>query len=123
MVRLWPIREETQLFIRKLYYDLISGETLASYMRQGDVIMTTFAEDVAALPELAGRAEVDTGCMVWTEFDSVIEEAFAAATGVSVDVAAEPHQIVFDYTPLPVEPDPMAEMEAALNELGVTTRE
>lgn len=111
------------MFIRKLYYDLTTGAVLSSHMRQGDVIMTTFAEDVAVLPELAGRTEADTGCMVWTEFDSVIEEAFAAATSVSVDVAAEPHQIVFDYTPLPVEPDPVAEMEAALNELGVTTRE
>lgn len=111
------------MFIRKLYYDLTTGTVLSSHMRQGSVRMTTFAEDVASLPELAWRTEADTGCMVWTEFDSVIEEAFSKATGVSVDVAAEPHQIVFDYTPLPVEPDPMAEMEAALNELGVTTRE
>ena len=53
------------MFIRKLYYDLTTGTVLSSHMRQGSVRMTTFAEDVAALPELAGRTEADTGCMIW----------------------------------------------------------
>ena len=112
------------MFVRKLYYDLDTGEVLSSHMRQGSVRMTTFAEDVASLPELAGRTEGDTGCMVWTEPDTQIENDFATATGVTVDVSANPHQIVFDYTPVPVEPvlDP-EEMEEALNELGVITRE
>lgn len=111
------------MFIRKLYYDLTTGDVLSSHMRQGDVRMTTFAEDTAALSELAGRTEADTGCMVWTELDAAIEEAFFKATGVSVDVAARPHQVVFDFTPLPIEPDPVEAMETALNELGVQTRE
>ena len=111
------------MFVRKLYYDLETGAVLSSHMRQGAVKMTTFAEDINVLPELAGRTEAGTGCIMWTDPDTVMEEAFSKATGVSVDVAAEPHQIVFDYTPLPVEPDPIADMEAALNELGVTTRE
>lgn len=111
------------MFIRKLYYDLTTGTVLSSHMRQGNVRMTTFAEDVSVLPELAGRTEADTGCMVWTEPDAAIEEAFSKATGVSVDVAARPHQVVFDFTPLPIEPDPVEAMETALNELGVQTRE
>ena len=111
------------MFIRKLYYDIETGVVLSCHMRQGSVRMTTFAEDAAALPELAGRTEADTGCMVWTEPDAETEAAFIAATGVSVDVTQTPHQLVFDYTPLPVEPDPVAEMETALNELGVKTRE
>ena len=111
------------MFIRKLYYDLETGAVLSSHMRQGNVKMTTFAEDTAALPELAGRTEADTGCMVWESPDAEIEAAFADATGVSVDVTQTPHAVVFDHTPLPVEPDPVESMEAALNELGVKTRE
>lgn len=108
------------MFIRKLYYDKTTGEVLSSHMRQGNVKMTTFAEDVETLPELAGRTEADTICMMWTEPDAALEEAFSKATGVTVDVSVTPHQIVFDYTPVPVEPD---EMEQALNELGVVTRD
>lgn len=111
------------MFIRKLYYDLTTGAVLSSHMRQGSVRMTTFAEDINVLPELAGRTEADTGCMVWTEADAEIEAAFAAATSVTVDVTQTPHTLVFDYTPLPAEPDPVAEMETALNEMGVVTRE
>ena len=111
------------MFVRKLYYDLATGVVLSSHMRQGNVRMTTFAEDVAVLPELAGRTEENTGCMVWETPNADTEAAFAAATGVSVDVAQTPHAVVFDYTPIPAEPDPVAEMEAALNEMGVQTRE
>ena len=111
------------MFVRKLYYDLITGEVLSSHMRQGSVRMTTFDEDVNALHELAGRTESDTGCIVWTAPDVEIESSFASATGVSVDITQTPHIAVFDYTPIPVEPDPAEIMETALNELGVQTRE
>lgn len=86
------------MFIRKLYYDLTTGTVLSSHMRQGSVRMTTFAKDVAALPELAGRTEADTGCMVWTEPDAETEAAFAACTGITVDVTQTPHAVVFDYS-------------------------
>lgn len=111
------------MFVRKLYYSLSTGEVLESYMRLGDVIMTSFDEDVNTLPSLADRTEDNTGCIVWEAPDPVMEEAFANATGVLIDVQATPHQIVFDYTPAPEITDPTAEMEAALNELGVKTRE
>lgn len=112
------------MFVRKLYYSITTGAVLSSHMRNGSVRMTTFTEDVSALPELAGCTEENTGCMVWTEPDTEIETAFSAATGVSVDVTQNPHQIVFDYTPIEEETVPDADvMEAALNELGVVTRE
>lgn len=112
------------MFVRKLYYSLTDGVVLESFMRQGSVRLTTFEQDVSALPSLAGRTEADTGCMVWTEPVEEIETGFKGATGVSVDVTQNPHKIVWDYTPIeePEEPD-AATMEAALNELGVQTRE
>ena len=73
------------MFVRKLYYDPATGDVLESHMRQGDVRMTTFAEDAAVLPALSGRTEEDTGCMVWTEPDAAVEAAFAACAGVTVD--------------------------------------
>lgn len=88
------------MFVRKLYYDITTGAVLESHVRQGKVRMTSFEEDAAALPSLAGRSENDTGCMVWTEPDAEIESGFAAATGVSVEVTQTPHKIVFDYTPI-----------------------
>lgn len=109
------------MFIRKLYYDLETGAVLSSHMRQGSVRMTTFGEDTNVLPELAGRTEADTGCMVWTEPDPQTEANFSTATSVTVDV--EIKQPVFDFTHITVEPDPIEAMENALNELGVETRE
>ena len=112
------------MFVRKLYYDPATGDVLESHMRQGDVRMTTFAEDAAVLPALSGRSEDDTGCMVWTEPDAKIEAGFEGATGVSVDITQDPPVIVWDYTPIETETEPDADtMEAALNELGVITRE
>ena len=83
------------MFVRKLYYDPATGDVLESHMRQGDVRMTTFAEDAAVLPALAGRTETDTECMLWTEPDAAVEAAFAACTGVSVDVTQQPHAVIF----------------------------
>ena len=83
------------MFVRKLYYDPATGDVLESHMRQGDVRMTTFAEDAAVLPTLSGRTEEGVGCMVWTEPDEAVEAAFAACSGVSVDVTQTPHAVVF----------------------------
>ena len=83
------------MFVRKLYYDPATGDVLESHMRQGDVRMTTFAEDAAVLRALSGRTEEGVGCMVWTEPDAAVEAAFAACAGVSVDVMQQPHALVW----------------------------
>ena len=111
------------MFVRKLYYDLVSGRALSSFSLEGDVYLTTFAEDTGSFFELSGRTEANTGCMVWNAPDAETEANFASATSVSVDVTQTPHALVFDYTPIEPAPDPVAEMETALNELGVATRE
>ena len=46
------------MFVRKLYYDLTTGAVLESHMRQGDVRMTTFAEDAAVEAAFAACAVI-----------------------------------------------------------------
>lgn len=112
------------MFIRKLYYDLTTGTVIRSSMMQGDVRLTTTAEDMAVLPELAEYATdpANLGVMVWTDPDLAVEDAMTRATGISVDVTVTPHAIVYDFTPLPdPEPEP-SDAELILRELeGVTT--
>ena len=88
------------MFCRKIYYDLATGIVLESHMKQGSVRMTAFERDVVVLPSLAGRTEANTGCMVWTEPNEEIENAFVGATSISIDVTQTPHKIVWDYTPI-----------------------
>lgn len=95
------------MFIRKLYYDLTTGTVLSSHMRQGSVRMTTFDEDISALPELAGCTEENTGCIVWTEPDAAIEESFSNAARITVDINVNPHQIIFNSEALGTIEDPI----------------
>ena len=95
------------MFVRKLYYDAQTGTVVRSSMMQGHVRLTSKAEDMAALPELAAYAEApeNLGVMVWTEPDAQVEDCMSQATKITVDVTVTPHQIVYDFTPLP-EPEP-----------------
>lgn len=94
------------MFIRKLYYDRQSGAVIESHMREGDVVQTSFADDVAVLPSLAGRTDADTGCLMWTVKDAALEAQFRAKQCLSVDVTQTPPVPVFtDYPPEP-EPEP-----------------
>ena len=105
------------MFVRKLYYDTTTGVVIRSSMMQGHVRLTTTAEDMAALPELAAYADApdNLGVMVWTEPDATVEDCMSRATGISVDVSVTPHVIVYDYTPLPdPEPTPSEDAEEIL---------
>ena len=109
------------MFIRRHYYDKSTGATVCSYMMQGAISIRTAAEDFGVYPELAGRSMEDTGVLEWTEPVAEIEDDFARAYTVTV-VDGVP---VFDFTPpaLP-EPEPTpdpAEMQQALEVLGVDT--
>ena len=75
------------MFIRKLYYDLTTGQAIDSYMMQGSVYLTTEEEDYATNPKLRNRTPDDTGAMVWTEYDEARESAFNTAKSVAVDTA------------------------------------
>ena len=91
------------MFVRKLYYDATTGAVVRSSMMQGHVRLTSLDEDMAALPELAPYAGAPgaLGVMVWTEPDLEVEDCMSRATSVRVDVSQTPHQIEYDYTPLP----------------------
>lgn len=79
------------LFLRRFYYDRASGRAVYSSMARGDIRRPTRAEDFALLPELAGRTPDDTGLFEWLEPDAEIEDDFARAALVTVDLSgAEP---------------------------------
>lgn len=105
------------MFIRRLFYDLTTGAILQSYTMQGDIIIVTAEEDA----EFYGLE--NWGVFEWLEPDEQIEKNFSEAYGVTVDVGKEPHELVFDFTPPPPEPEPydeMADMVTALNIMGVS---
>ena len=72
------------MFVRRYYYDLASGETVLSYMRQGDVIAGSVSGDYLSQPQLAERSAADTGCMEWLTPDAETEANFLAHNGVKV---------------------------------------
>ena len=75
------------MFIRKLYYDLSTGEAVDSYMMQGSVYLTTEVEDYATNPKLRNRTPADTGVLIWTDINEERESKFTAAASVAVDLA------------------------------------
>ena len=89
------------MFLRRLYYDRATGDVLGSGMRQGAIIITTHAQDYAALPSLAGRSDTDTGYFEWREPNAEIDALFATKV-VSVDVTHSPPALVWTNPP-PIE--------------------
>lgn len=72
------------LFLRRFYYDIQTGEQVESYMRQGDIIITTVQDDYNTLQTLQDRTEQNTGLFEWLQPDEDIEQQFATAKTVSV---------------------------------------
>lgn len=88
------------MFIRRYYYDLLTGKTILSYMRQGDILKGSIEEDFLFYEELQGKDLSQVGVMEWEEPDAQIEENFASHNGVKV----ENGELVF-YDETPVEPE------------------
>ena len=84
------------MYIRRFYYDLASGQSVLSYMRQGDILAGSAAEDFRTFPELSGRSTGDTGLFEWTELIPETESQFSTASRAFVEngelkfVAMEP---------------------------------
>ena len=103
------------MFVRRLYYDLETGNMLHSYVMSGNIVILP-ADDVAA-----GLGLTNYACMEWLEPDQAIEDSFARSYGrVNVDVTQEPHALVFDYSEPPEPYNEYTDMQAALGVLGVT---
>ncbi len=73
------------MFVRRHYYDSLSGETVLSYMRQGAVLLGSVEEDFAFYPQLQNRNLNDTGVIEWLEPDAEIERQFESFYGVRVE--------------------------------------
>lgn len=92
-------------FIRRHFYDLTTGHILSSYMMQGDIEPPTAEQEA----EICGLS--NWGLFEWTESNEEVEKNFMEAANITVDVSKEPHELVFDFTPLP-EPEPEPEPES-----------
>lgn len=102
------------MFIRRLYYGTQTGETLHSYVMSGDIVILP-ADEVAA-----GLGLTNYAYMEWLEPDQAIEDSFARSYGrVSIDVAQEPHELIFDTSEPPEPYNEYADMKTALGILGV----
>lgn len=106
------------MFSRKLYYDNDTGRVAIYSMMEGDIVLTTREQDIETIAELQPYKDNPSalGVMVWTVPDHETEVAFSEATGVRVDVTVMPHQIRYDYTPLP-EPTTNGDARAAIDAL------
>lgn len=101
------------MWVRRIFYDVLNGETLRLWEASGSVRLLTQEEEA----RLCGLE--NWGCMEWREKDPEIEAAFANTDAegnpriveVSVDVSGDEPQLVFTYTPIedaPAGDDPYA---------------
>lgn len=73
------------MFVRRHYYDLSTGETVFSYMRQGAVLQGSIENDFNTYEQLAERSLADTGVFEWLEPNEAIEKQFTEHDGVKVE--------------------------------------
>lgn len=101
-------------YIRRIYYDLSTGEIAFFYTQFGEAInIMPLSHDFAVYPQLADRSEADTGCLEWLERDEALEAKLTSGEYVvTVDVTQTPHALIF--TEPPVDPDPTLTADEAL---------
>lgn len=99
------------MFVRRLYYDFATGETLHGYVMSGDIVILP-ADEVAA-----GLGLTNYAYMEWLEPDPAIEDSFARSYGrVSVDVTQEPHELIFDFSEPPDAPSALDVLDARVTD-------
>ena len=114
------------MFIRRIFYDIGTGEVKCGYTMEGMIAPFTQERDAEV------RGLTGCGCMEWTTPAPEIETAFAPvdaegnarSVSVTVDVSGVEPRLVFAYEPMP-EPgtNEAADMAAALALLGVVPEE
>ena len=105
------------MFLRRLFYDLTTGEMLSMRLTSGAAIAPSVEVDAEAL--------VNWGVVEWTTPDPATEAAMASAdedgnpraVTVKVDASSTPPKLTYTYAP--VDAGGVSDMQAALNLLGV----
>ena len=93
------------MFVRRYYYDLSTGETVFSYMRQGAVLQGSVENDFAVYGQLLERSLDNTGFFEWLEPNEAIETQFALHDAARV----ENGELVFFDLPKPESTEPTYE--------------
>ena len=105
------------MFLRRLFYDLTTGEMLSMRLTSGAAIAPSVEIDAEGL--------VNWGVVEWTTPDPATEAAMASAdedgnpraVTVKVDASSTPPKLTYTYAP--VDAGGVSDMQAALNLLGV----
>lgn len=105
------------MFLRRLFYDLTTGEMLGMRLTSGAAIAPSVEVDAEGL--------VNWGVVEWTTPDPATEAAMASAdedgnpraVTVKVDASSTPPKLTYTYAP--VDAGGVSDMQAALNLLGV----
>ena len=105
------------MFLRRLFYDLTTGEMLSMRLTSGAAIAPSVEADAEGL--------VNWGVVEWTTPDPATEAAMASAdedgnpraVTVKVDASSTPPKLTYTYAP--VDAGGVSDMQAALNLLGV----
>ena len=105
------------MFLRRLFYDLTTGEMLSMRLTSGAAIAPSVEVDAEGL--------VNWGVVEWTTPDPATEAAMASAdedgnpraVTVKVDTSSTPPKLTYTYAP--VDAGGVSDMQAALNLLGV----
>lgn len=105
------------MFLRRLFYDLTTGEMLSMRLTSGAAIAPSVEVDAEGL--------VNWGVVEWTTPDPATEAAMASAdedgnpraVTVKVDASGTPPKLTYTYAP--VDAGGVSDMQAALNLLGV----
>ena len=88
------------MFVRRHYYDLNTGKTVLSYMRQGAILQGSVEEDFEFYPELYNKTANEVGVMEWLNPDEELEGMFRTHDFVKVDEG----QLVFYDNPVTEKP-------------------
>ena len=105
------------MFLRRLFYDLTTGEMLSMRLTSGAAIAPSVEVDAEGL--------VNWGVVEWTTPDPATEAAMASAdedgnpraVTVKVDASSTPPKLTYTYAP--VDAGGVSDMQAAVNLLGV----
>lgn len=105
------------MFLRRLFYDLTTGEMLSMRLTSGAAIAPSVEVDAEGL--------VNWGVVEWTTPDPATEAAMASAdedgnpraVTIKVDASSTPPKLTYTYAP--VDAGGVSDMQTALNLLGV----